>query len=297
MVITERARNLNPKYIGREYRSGPHLIESMGIRQYALATNETNPLYVGGEATEGLVAPPLYPVVFFPSLFRQFFDDAEKIGLDRSRVVHAEHEMSWKDVLRSGDRIHLIGKIVNMERRGTNELLDMQIDCMREDEVLIEILYRRIVRGKKKPSKKKTGKKQKALTNPNKLASRTIIVTDDQAARYAEASGDHNPIHLDSEFAISVGLPGVILHGLCTLAFASQTIVDELLGGDPSGLGYMKTRFSKPVALDQSLSTVVYDSGTRNGEYHILHFETKDSYGVPVLTHGVSKIRRTPGTT
>jgi hypothetical protein len=51
--------------------------------------------------------------------------------------------------------------------------------------------------------------------------------------RYAEASGDHNPIHLDQDFAISVGLPGRILHGLWTaaqVARAATSVSSPLLG-------------------------------------------------------------------
>lgn len=53
-------------------------------------------------------------------------------------------------------------------------------------------------------------------------------VTVAQIRAYAEASGDRNPIHLDDAFARSVGLPGVIAHGMLTLAFANQMLTDWL---------------------------------------------------------------------
>lgn len=46
----------------------------------------------------------------------------------------------------------------------------------------------------------------------------------DQTFRYAEAAGDPMPIHLDDEFAKAVGLPGIIVHGLCTIAFVSHAL-------------------------------------------------------------------------
>jgi acyl dehydratase len=51
--------------------------------------------------------------------------------------------------------------------------------------------------------------------------------------RYAHASGDHNPIHLDDEFARSVGLPGRILHGLYTMALIARAQT-EAYGGAAS---------------------------------------------------------------
>ena len=53
--------------------------------------------------------------------------------------------------------------------------------------------------------------------------------------RYAGASGDFNPIHIDDEFARSVGLPGRILHGLWMMAQVARAVTDAAGGPDPSG--------------------------------------------------------------
>ena len=59
---------------------------------------------------------------------------------------------------------------------------------------------------------------------------RTVTFTKEQIAAYAEASGDHNPIHLDDDFARSVGLPGVIAHGMLQMGIAG-TVAAEAAGG------------------------------------------------------------------
>jgi len=66
-------------------------------------------------------------------------------------------------------------------------------------------------------------------------------VTVNQIRAYAEASGDRNPIHLDDAFARSVGLPGVIAHGMLTMAFANQMLTDWL--GDSARLTRLDGRF------------------------------------------------------
>ncbi|MDQ6882847.1 MAG: MaoC family dehydratase N-terminal domain-containing protein [Candidatus Dormibacteraeota bacterium] len=73
------------------------------------------------------------------------------------------------------------------------------------------------------------------------LPSLTKGVTLAQIRAYAEASGDRNPIHLDEAFARSVGLPGVIAHGMLTMAFANQMLTDWL--GDRSRLKRLEGRF------------------------------------------------------
>jgi acyl dehydratase len=60
--------------------------------------------------------------------------------------------------------------------------------------------------------------------------------------RYAEASGDPNPIHIDPEFAKSVGLPGVILHGLYSMAQVARAHT-EAADGDPRALKRLSVQF------------------------------------------------------
>jgi acyl dehydratase len=60
--------------------------------------------------------------------------------------------------------------------------------------------------------------------------------------RYAEASGDPNPIHTDPEFAKSAGLPGIILHGLWTMAQVARGSA-ALAGGDPRALKRLSVQF------------------------------------------------------
>ena len=60
--------------------------------------------------------------------------------------------------------------------------------------------------------------------------------------RYAEASGDPNPIHFDEDFAKSVGLPGCILHGLWSMAQVARAHTD-LAGGDPRSLKRLAVQF------------------------------------------------------
>ena len=66
---------------------------------------------------------------------------------------------------------------------------------------------------------------------------------------YAGASGDFNPIHIDNDFAKSVGLPGIILQGLCTMAFVYRAVTGDK---DPAKLKKLKVRFRNIVRpLDQ----------------------------------------------
>jgi acyl dehydratase len=64
---------------------------------------------------------------------------------------------------------------------------------------------------------------------------------------YADASGDQNPIHQNEEFAVSVGLPNVIAHGMLTMALVGK-YVSDFAGGSANVLEY-SARFTKPVII------------------------------------------------
>jgi acyl dehydratase len=65
--------------------------------------------------------------------------------------------------------------------------------------------------------------------------------------QYADASGDQNPIHQNEEFALSVGLPNVIAHGMLTMALVGK-YVSDFAGGSANVLEY-SARFTKPVIV------------------------------------------------
>jgi acyl dehydratase len=61
--------------------------------------------------------------------------------------------------------------------------------------------------------------------------------------RYAGASGDFNPIHIDPEFAKAVGLPGTILHGLYMMGLVARANAEAAGGGDPRSLKRLSVQF------------------------------------------------------
>lgn len=80
------------------------------------------------------------------------------------------------------------------------------------------------------------------------VAERTVQLTRESLVRYAGASGDFNPIHYRDDVAASVGLPGVLAHGMLTMGLAVQAIVPWL--GDTGRILEYGVRFTRPVVVD-----------------------------------------------
>ena len=80
------------------------------------------------------------------------------------------------------------------------------------------------------------------------VAEAEFVLSRDSLVRYAGASGDFNAIHYRDDIAQSVGLPGVLAHGMLTMGFAVQPVIDWI--GDPGRILDYQVRFTRPVPVD-----------------------------------------------
>ena len=89
-----------------------------------------------------------------------------------------------------------------------------------------------------------------SLTKGDVVAEESFHLTRDNLVRYAGASGDFNPIHYRDDVATSVGLPGVLAHGMLTMGLAVQPVSNWV--GDPARIVDYQVRFTRPVLVDGS---------------------------------------------
>jgi len=91
------------------------------------------------------------------------------------------------------------------------------------------------------------------------LPTRSFPIVRADLVRYAGASGDFNPIHWNASFAVGVGLPDVIAHGMFTMAAAARLVTDWV--GDPGAVIDYSVRFTKPVVVpdDEAGATLIVD--------------------------------------
>jgi acyl dehydratase len=112
----------------------------------------------------------------------------------------------------------------------------------------------------------------------------------DQTQRYSEASGDPMPINLDDDFARQMGLPGIIVHGLCTMAFTSRAVVAECCPDDPTRLQRLAVRFAKIVQPSEKVTTALYDAGETDDGARRVVFETTSDNGNVAIKDGLAEI-------
>jgi len=119
------------------------------------------------------------------------------------------------------------------------------------------------------------------------MTKRDVTFTREQIAAYAAASGDQNPIHLDDDFARSVGLPGVIVHGMLQMGVLA-TVASEDAGG-PEHLRRLFVRFAGMVVPGD---TVTFTAG--RGAKGKLDLSAVNQRGEPVLTKASAEFAPSP---
>ncbi len=96
------------------------------------------------------------------------------------------------------------------------------------------------------------------------LPTQTFSITRADLVAYAEASGDHNPIHQDESVATSVGLPGVIAHGMYTMALAARAVQTWFPDAEVVSFG---CKFTNPVVVPAEGGTEIEVAGeTKEGD-------------------------------
>jgi acyl dehydratase len=274
--------------VGAEYRAPATEITSEAIAAYADATGDPLPAYRAGAAS---IAPPVFAIVPAWAAVVAALSD-RSLGIDVGRVVHGEQRMRFHRPIRAGDLLGTVGRLASVEERGPNEVFvvalstsDARGQPVCEQEVVAVSRGtaagggRSEVQGRAGPS----GRSAPAEVPPPD-AERAVELAPDIASRYAEASGDRNRIHLDDAFARSVGLPGVIVHGMCLLAVACQLVVEEAAGADPARLRSVQVRFARPIRPGTTLTTGLWR--TPDGA----RFESVGPDGKAVLRDGRSEI-------
>lgn len=282
MMGKEEEVGLNTSLAGKRYPPATYEVTADSIRRYAQATNEDNPIF----NSDTPVSPPAFPIVPAGNgIANALFD--QELGANLPLLVHGEEDHLLHEPIRAGDVLTVESSLESVEEKETGETFTVYTSLTKQDGTLAaEVRSLMFIRGTGSGSRSPSQTKG----SPDLVFQAVQKVDDDQTYRYAEASGDHNPIHVDPEFATGVaGLPGIICHGMCTMAFASKVVLDEAAGGDPARLKRIKVRFSKPVFPGQTLTTrgwlISESSGAKT-----YGFETLNPEGQAVIKNGVAEV-------
>jgi acyl dehydratase len=266
-----------------------HEVTREEIVAYAEATNDEHPAHRAGD-----LAPPVFAVV--DTLITAIAPQIMQVvpGEIAMRVVHGEQDFRYHQPIVPGmtlltraaavgvhgasSGVVVLGKGIT-ETEGGDPVVEQymaaffrgaQLD-VHTGESLTEHGFDESVRGRE----------------PDGTV--TQAYDADQTQRYSAASGDPMPIHLDDDFAKAMGLPGIIVHGLCTMAFCSRAVVQQYCADDPTRLKRFACRFSKIVQPSEKITTAMWDVEPTHPGGRIV-FETTSDNGNVAIKDGLAEI-------
>jgi acyl dehydratase len=234
------------------------------------------------EATDDVVGGPVFAIVPASPVIALASRSVASDDI-RSRVVHYEQDFVLHRPLAGGMRVRSRATPISLLGRPNGTSLIIRTETRSEEgELLNEQYVTEFFRGVDAPqSVGERAPDHRLEAEGAPAAEITYPVADDQTVRYAAASGDRFAIHLDDEFARSVGLPGRIVHGLCTMAFTGRAVLEAAGVEDPTRIRRLAVRFSAPLFPGDRLTTRIWDLG--DGAYG---FEAVSGQGATVVKDG-----------
>jgi acyl dehydratase len=285
--LRRRTLSFDPRRIGLWTPDKEFRVRASRIAAYARAIGDTEPRHIAGE-----IAPPLFAVV--PTA--EAIVEAERAVTplyDQYVGLHGEQDIVFHRPILPETTVRSRAAAVGVRSVSSGVLLLLRTETRDESGALLNEQYSTSFY-REQEFEQELGERAPEHRLPESVATREPLarvqygVAADQTVRYAEASGDRGAYHLDDEFARSVGLPGIILHGLCAMALTSRALVETACAGDSTRLARLAVRFSRPVRPGQQLTTVIWEAGVQDGRGVYLFEANAD--GETVIQHGRAEV-------
>lgn len=272
----------NPAPLDRWIAGPPVPVTQMILDAYADAV----------DAPPGPWSAPLFSVIAcYPILFRAV--DAVTPAPARARLVHGEHDITVHRLVSAGQVLTARARPRAVASSSAGARVQVELEVRDETfELIATHLLTAVARGITPERDLGTVPGPWMVAFPPAsvpvLDAVAVPVATDQPRRYADATGDRNPVHLDAEAARSVGLPGVIAHGLGVLGLVTSALVRTFCADDASRLARVRARFSAPVIPGDVLVLRPHADGWTAAT---MAFSVDGPAGVAVLRDGRVQLR------
>ena len=266
--------------VGKWSEPSSFVVERERTIAYAEATNDTHPAHVAGE-----LAPPVFSIV---PVFQTIAPVVMGIvpGEIVMRVVHGEQDFTWHQPVVPGQTLLTRAAAVGVHGRSSGVVVVGKAETTLEDGTpVVDQYMTSFFRGASLDVHEGEEPPDHSAERGAELATVEHAYDPDQTQRYSEASGDPMPIHLDDDFAKAMGLPGIIVHGLCTMAFCSRAVIETACPDDPSRLKRLAVRFAKIVQPSETVTHTLWDGGSGQ-----VAFETVSSSGGVAIKDGLAEV-------
>ncbi|GIY49388.1 hypothetical protein CDAR_600721 [Caerostris darwini] len=198
-------------------------------------------------------------------------EQMEKLNADPTRILHGEQYLELFQPLPPSGALKSECRLVDVLDKGSGAVVIIDVDSFNEKNQRVMRTQWTIflVGAGNFGGKRSSEKSEKVQPPPNRKPDAVVEekTSVDQAALY-RLCGDKNPIHIDPSFALVGGFSQPILHGLCSLGYATRHVLKQYTNYDVKLFKAAAGRFASPILPGQTLRTEMWQEGSR------IHFES-----------------------
>ncbi len=263
--------------IGKQLDFGPADVSRDSILAFGKGISDDRPESTNPDDPDFRAHPMYCATAVIPGTGMVVFQPG--LGVNVNRIVHGGIEINFHTPIRPGDQLSAVSSLDSVDDKGSGQLVNIVYLVTNQDgDKICDGITRYFSRAKGgEPGGGSAGRP----AEPGAPDFTTTVQTGkDQSVLYAEGSGDRFPIHTDDNFAKSVGLPGMIMHGMCTLAMSASAVVVDQADGNMDKLRSLSCRFSHIVLPGDTLTIKGWRDGSK------IRFETVDQDGNTSISDG-----------
>ncbi len=264
---------------------------------YAAAINDNNDYYFDDEQKEGIVAPPMFAAaVSWPiaeNLPEYIISDDFPFELMMTIVHYSEH-LKIHRLMKPGDKLTIKGEIAAIlpHRAGTHVILCLKTIDDNNEPVFTQYhggMLRGVQCVGEGVGEDKIPKFPSFKGNSDPLWKETIVIDPLRSFIYDGCTGITFPIHTSKEFAHQVGLPGIIMQGTATLAFAVRVLTNKEADGNPLKIKEIACKFTSMVLPGTDVQ-IVLNERIRTGNNIDLFFNVFNDREKKAISEGYVRI-------
>lgn len=264
---------ISSRFVGSKLKDYTAKVTWRDTMNYAASIGDNNPYYFDDEREHGVIAPPMFSVALTWPISERIWDYIEAPDFPKEIIatqVHYTEHLSFHRPVRPGDRLKIKGKIAAIlpHKAGTHVVIRFDAIDKEGDPVFTEHIGA-MMRGVKCSDEGRGGedlpKVPKPSGNSPPLWESTIPIDLLEPFVYDGCTNIFFPIHTSVKFAHAVGLPGRILQGTATLAYALRELINKEAKGNPFELKSAYCRFTGMVLPGTTIRVQLIKKDSRGG--------------------------------
>ncbi|HOP48608.1 MAG TPA: MaoC/PaaZ C-terminal domain-containing protein [Desulfobacteraceae bacterium] len=289
---------LNSEFAGTRLKDYELTVTWRDTMNYAASIEDNNPAYFDDESPDGIIAPPMYSVAAtWPVSERigEFIDAADFPQEVIATQVHYTEHLIFHSTIRPGSRLTIQGTLAAIlpHRAGTHVVIRFDASDADGAPVFTEYIGG-LMRGVKCAGEGRGGEILPPVPDApgggDPLWESPISIDPLRPFVYDGCTGIFFPIHTSVNFAHRVGLPGIILQGTATLAYAVREITNREAGSDPRSVAEIACRYTSMVLPGSDISVRCTGRNRTEGGDGVF-FEVLNSIGERAISRGYMKLR------